>query len=467
MSRNRVKKQAKYILSKLDCAMCERQDHKMERKNGFKILSEKMAQDMKKIKTDNSESIIYRLDQFILKVPKSAVYHDNIIRSYYIGMILNNLKCILPNFVTTKDIFMYNKQVIVSQEYIPGDTLENLLVKKKITFCEFLNAFVQILFALEIAQRQYRFCHYDLHLKNIIMKPITKPYEYSILIDTKRYDLVAEKYIPTIIDFGFASINIDNYTVGSYDFPKFGMMHFLIQGVDMYKFLFHAYAKSNSDIHRYISSLFLFYGSYDPYRLLITPTEQIFEISKTYLKKVSFSRAATYTPLEMFLWIANSPEYKIDVTIKDRDIYLPVEGKHDIFFPESSSYLTAKYVEKISRAIQKIDEIMITSDIEMLMGYKSIEIPDEFSIRDKTTTITNIEIGKHPVKLYIKFIDKMKQYLDCLYTIRELNLENAYETFVSEFVNSKHYLVYNNISFDIEKARRWEFTLEEAIKSGL
>ena len=58
-----------------------------------------MAQNIRKVKTNNSESNIYRLDQLILKIPKSALYHDNIIRSYYIGMMLNNLGCIVPNFV--------------------------------------------------------------------------------------------------------------------------------------------------------------------------------------------------------------------------------------------------------------------------------------------------------------------------------------------------------------------------------
>ena len=369
------------------------------------------------------------------------------------------MSCILPNFADTMGIFSYEKQVAVAQKYIPGETLETLLVKGKLTCKDFLNAFVQILFALEIAQRQYRFCHYDLHLKNIIMKPISKPYTYTIVIDTKRYDLIAEKYIPIIIDFGLASIHFEGITVGSHDFPQFGMMPYLIQGVDMYKFLFHAYAKSQGEIYRCVSSLFLFYGSYDPYRLLVTPVQKIPIISKTYLKKVSFSHAATYTPLEFVMWIVGFSEYNIDIQTRNRDLYLPINKQ--ISLPKISSYVMAKYSQKLSGTIEPIDEKTIASDLEIFAGYKSIEIPDEIGVKDMSAIILSTEIRKNTVEFSVPFIDKMKPYLQCLYTIRELGLENMYNDFVDEFLNSRQYQVYQNISFLVDKTKRWSKTLEE------
>lgn len=438
-------------------------DQKIKREKGYYIFTENMVRRMKKIKTNNSESTIYRLDQFIIKIPKSATYHDNVLRSYYIGTILNKLVHIVPNFVCTLGIFSHDKQIMVAQEYVTGITLETLLVKKKITFPEFLNTFIQILFALEIAQRQYRFCHYDLHLKNIIMKPIDKPYSYTVVIDTKRYDLVADKYIPIIIDFGFASITVDNTTIGSYDFPQFGMMPYLIQGADMYKFLFHAYAKAEGNFHRQVGSLFLFYGSHDPYQILITPMDRIPEISKTYLKKISFSHVSTYTPLEMVLWIYSSPEHKIDLTIRDRNISLPIHGKRNIPLPKTTSYIMSKYVQKISDINTNPNSDLIAGDLNMLAEYKLIEIPDESAINNKVISITNTKLGNSPPKLSIKFIDQLNPYLQYLYTIRELGLENEYKNFLQDFTSSRHYKVYTNISFGVEKAKRWGKTLEESI----
>jgi len=441
-------------------------DQKIEQKNGYYILTENIAKNMKKIRTDGTESSIYRLDQFLLKIPKSSLYHQNMIRSYYIGTVLNNLKPIVPNFVRTLGIFSYQKQIMVIQEYVEGETLENLLVKKKITFTEFLGFFIQILFALEIAQRQYRFCHYDLHLRNIIMRPIAKPYHYSIVIDTKRYDLVAEKYIPIIIDFGFASLTIDNHTVGSTDFPQYGMMPYLIQGADMYKFLFHSYAKADGDLQRQISTLFLFYGPYDPYRLLITPVEQIPEISKTYLKKVAFSQVATCLPLEMVLWVCASADYKTNLKIQDRNISLPLQFKQPLTFPKTTSYLAAKYIQKISGQNEEIDRKLLQSDLEMLLRYKTVHLPEEFALKDQVAAVLSIKLGQEPAKMS-RFTEQLKPYLQHLYTIRELDLGQEYASFVSEFLASPHYQLYNNVCLVVEKGHRWAETLQQSLKTIL
>lgn len=469
MSRTTDKNQHRYILSKLDSLtyLDSWQNYAkkegLTQKNGFFHLTEKIHKKMTKVKTDSLESNIYRLDNFILKIPKSGQYHHNLIRSYYIGMILNNLRCIIPNFVSTLGIFSYNKQVIVAQEYVQGETLENLIVKKVINFQEFLNIFIQILFALEIAQRQYRFCHYDLHLKNIIMKPMSKPYKYTVVVDTKKYELNAEKYIPIILDFGLASINVENKTIGSYNYQSYGVMPYLIQGVDMYKFLFHAYAKSGHMFSE-IASLFLFYGSYDPYKLLLTSTDKIPEISKSYLKKASFSRAATYTPYELFLWIKNFPDYKITVIESDRDIYLPLQIQCN-FTSKTNSYIMNKYIEKISREPRETTEKMIEDDIDILMQYKSIKLPDEIVCKDTIAETLNTYIGKTGIKLDSNFITEIKPYLQFLYTIRELQLETSYKNFVYDFLNSSQYKIYNRLSFDMEKASRWNKTLFEAEKN--
>ena len=451
MDKYLVKNQTHYELNSL---MCDWQkyviDQKIEQKKGYYIMNDKIIKNMKKIKTNKCESNIYLLDNFLVKIPKTSLYDNNLIRSYYVGKILNNLRHIVPNFVCTLGLLSYKKQVMIAQEYIIGETLDSVLEKKKINFDDFLNIFIQILFALEIAQRHYRFCHYDLHLKNIIMKPIDKEYSYSVVIDTKRYDLVANKYIPIMIDFEFSSITMDNYTVGSYDFPHFGMMHYMIQGIDMYKFLFHAYSKTTDYIHKQIGTFFLFYGSRDPYKILVTPMDQFPKISKTYLKKVSFSHVATYTPLEMALWIFDIPEYKVNMNINDRDI----SCKFDIEFPK----MTLKYIEKISGNIL-LDEKLIEEDLKMLSKYKTIQIPSELEVKNKVMSVINKEIGKYAPKISIDFVNQIKPYLQCVYMIRELRLESEYKSFLEEFCNSDHYNFYTKISLEVDKMKRWEETL--------
>ena len=66
--------QSKYIFSKLssdnETWTQYIADKKIPKKHGFHIFSNSMVREMKKMKTDSSESFIYRLDNFLLKIRK-------------------------------------------------------------------------------------------------------------------------------------------------------------------------------------------------------------------------------------------------------------------------------------------------------------------------------------------------------------------------------------------------------------
>jgi hypothetical protein len=369
-------------------------------------------------------------------------------------MTLNNLSTIVPNFVKTVGSVVFDKQIIISYDYIKGDTLEDIL--NKLSFKEFLNIFIQLLFSLEIAQRQYRFCHYDLHLKNIILKPISKPYRYSIVLDTKRYDIIAEKYIPVIIDFGYSCITVDDNTIGSYDFPQYGMMNFLVPCSDMYKLLFHSYVKSKGDLNRQISSLYLFFGKKDPYKILLSSNEELEIISKTYLKKVTYSLIASFTPFDMIKWTINNYD-NIDIRITDRDIYIPMLSRQNIDLT-SKSFLMSNYLNKISISEKCIDKKMLDYDNQMMSDYKRIHIPS--NMLKKYEKILKTKLGG-VVHFKNSFINDLQPYVDLVYIIRETKLENIYKNFLDDFCKSEQYDMYLNLHYIAQKADRWKISLTE------
>jgi hypothetical protein len=186
--------------------------------------------------------------------------------------------------------------------------------------------------------------------------------------------------------------------------------------------------------------------------------DKLSDISKNYLKKISFSYAATYTPLEFALWIINSQQYNLNIKVSQRDIYFPITKQ--IYLPKISSYIINRYNQKLDEIV---DEQMISSDLKILFEYKSIEIPDETLMKDEIALILNTQLGNHK-KFTFQFIDQLKPYLQFSYTIRELHLENTYKDFVDEFTNSEHYKLYEGIIFYAGKAKRWSETLEESLK---
>lgn len=263
--------------------------------------NETVLRSMKKIST-SSEGIIYRYKNIAVKRQRTPEHKGRIRHSHLVGVELNKISPKVPNFVRTYHITEKNGDVFSFQEFVSGITLERLL--PSLSFEEFLGIFKQILIALEVAQKELSFCHYDLHLANVIVQKIV-PFSYTVSLYGKNFTFKSGNYLPIIIDFGLACVKVENTLIGSYDCIEYGMYNFPIQGYDMYKFLFHSYSIAKGDLQKQIGGLFLFYGLYDPYKILLTPVKKLPEISQRYLEKISKSRIATYTPLEFFLWIQN------------------------------------------------------------------------------------------------------------------------------------------------------------------
>jgi hypothetical protein len=249
------------------------------------------------------ESKVYKSREknpVIIKIPKQSVYHDNAIRAYYIGMEINKVERIVPNFINTLGIFFTESMhVMVAYQCIEGKSMISLINDMK--FMEFLYIFIQILLALEVAQRQCCFCHYDLHLNNIILKKGSV--DYTVILDNEKYEMSCEKYVPIILDFGLSSAVVGGKTIGSFEYNKYGIMNYGMEGVDMYKFLFHSYICTSGNLQKEIGKLFLFYGDMDPYNVIGASKIELEDMSKNYLKDVSTSKISKYKPIDFIKWI--------------------------------------------------------------------------------------------------------------------------------------------------------------------
>ena len=158
-----------------------------------------------KLQVSSTEGHIYMTQVFssdiqvVIKVPKES-YEMSLQREYFIGLrALNNLRYTIPTFAYTLGAFMCNKPrsdgyidrkkicekhslPFVLYEKIPGKSIGTLLQSNEIGFEGWLVMFAQILLSLEIAQRNYKFTHFDLHSNNVMTRP-TKRIGYDISID--------------------------------------------------------------------------------------------------------------------------------------------------------------------------------------------------------------------------------------------------------------------------------------------
>jgi len=247
----------------------------------------KWVKKLEKIDIDSSAGFIYFSDilsdiKVIIKLPQDSEsdYYD-MIREYFIGITeINKLRYTLPNFVYTFGAFIcpMDKGVLckgeddsktipfVVFENIPGENMQKMLEDEKLDFHQYLGMFIQVLLALEVAQRTVGFCHFDLHTGNLMCRTIRDECKYTVPLDNMVYEVTAKEYLPVIIDFGLSTVKHNGNVVGSYTFPEHGMMHYMLPGVDMFKFLYYSCTFSQGNVQRQILNLMSFYGKDDPYK---------------------------------------------------------------------------------------------------------------------------------------------------------------------------------------------------------
>ena len=276
-------------------------------------------------------------------------------------------------------------------EKIPGNSVHNALTNNEISFDTWLLLFAQILLGLEVAQREVNFTHFDLHSGNVMIRT-DNDIKYTVLLDTMTYKVHRTRHLPVIIDFGQSSVTMEKNIVGSFDFPFYGMMNFMVPGYDMYKFLCSC-ASNASDLVRYeIMELFTFYGEDDPYNITNTWSVGIRAAIDEYCSRVTFSKAAVYTPLMFFKMLYAHPKYhkklEQNIKVKFRQEFISVQysittKEYDTIFgyPEEGRQKAIELTEKYMHT--NTSYIMTAYNIHLLTEYnkslKSSKIRDNIA----------------------------------------------------------------------------------------
>jgi hypothetical protein len=115
-----------------------------------------------------------------------------------------------PFIITCK--YPIEKEVLL-MEYIDNSyKFYNYIKSPKIPESSLYSTVKQTLLAVSIAQKKRRFCHYDLHSANIMIKKCNKDLVFLYVLDSENQFYVATNGLrPVIIDFGFSYVgNMDN-----------------------------------------------------------------------------------------------------------------------------------------------------------------------------------------------------------------------------------------------------------------
>jgi len=195
--------------------------------------------DIHKIISDSSYGDVYNIlsndkihqELFAIKIPKSVninIYHEAII-----GMLaLNKLRDIIPNFMFIYGLFYCSQPLKIpnnisntnnSYKICPINGLkyghlvmENIFNSKpldqilnSLTTQEFLNIYLQIINALNLAHKEYDFTHFDLHSGNVLIQELSEPILIPLYTDSQEIIYITTNKLARIIDYGKSHININ------------------------------------------------------------------------------------------------------------------------------------------------------------------------------------------------------------------------------------------------------------------
>ena len=338
---------------------------------------------------------------------------EMMIREYYIGVkAMNKLRYIVPNFVYTLGCFMCDKpsdsnplenlcenvsgatSPFIVYEKIPGDKEKHVntvgdLISNKLSFDQWLVIFFQLLLALEVAQREVEFTHFDLHFENVMIRKQNN-FEYSVPLDMSTYTIKNPEFIPVIIDFGRSTCSIDSETIGTYAFEELGVLNHMVPGQDMYMFMSYCCNKATNDTNDIDIDLrkkiaLLFYNFYekdtDPYPIKIgtrtigtrtnpvRETQEYVGIGKLksivdVFKNIPVALVGQYTPLMFMNWLLDEyPDIlRPYIIVTKRKMYQPIQ--YSIMIKKYNDIFN--YVEK---GIVKATSILMSSSIGKKQSY--------------------------------------------------------------------------------------------------
>jgi len=127
------------------------------------------------------------------------------IHEAFVGiMSINKLLKLIPNFAYIFGLYenKENKSYNVVSEFINGQTLFDYIDSDKFSVSEFIFIVLQLCLALEVAQNNCGFVHYDLTPWNIVLQRIEEPLIVDYILSHKRVIRIRTTCIPVIIDFG-------------------------------------------------------------------------------------------------------------------------------------------------------------------------------------------------------------------------------------------------------------------------
>ena len=336
-------------------------------------------------------------DVFIVKVANKG-HEEDLLHEFFVGLTLNNLRRYVPNFAYIMGGFKCQSPVIDKNDEVvswctlsekstidyvlyeniaPGITLSKY--SNNCSFEDWLDKYLQILYALNVAHKKHDFTHYDLHASNVVIRQLDSETtssesqngvlktnkKVSIPYKTERggIEYLNTSGIATIIDYGYSHIRKDGRNHGIYGLEHYGI----------------------SSEHSHVM--------HDAYKLLLSSMNDMYNSGNT----ECFEKASNI--LKFF----NQNETAEDILIKQSEFYYFVPYNQN-----SKNYELFDLTKYIRRYIPEANKIISKEPAEEIIGCDGTNVCIS---GNEATSIMGID-GEIGVSTIFDFYDLASRFQD-------------------------------------------------------
>lgn len=271
-------------------------------------------------KTTNVQSYSIADFSFIIKHGiTSEKIRQNIHESYIGTKVINNIVKYIPNFAY---VFGIENKCDLIMEYIYGQTLDKWILTK-FNMQNYIFILIQVCLALEIAQKQFGFVHYDCTPWNIVIQELDKPISFDYLLSHKHIIRVTTQIVPIFIDYGKSHVIHDNKHYGYTNMYRMStvqdVISLLLTSIYEITTLNNLNDRDVSDLIKL--SNFLSGSQYrtKPFRRSgskgLSDVQYFFKKAKKYSELISSNKydLEKYTPIDLVDYINKNFDYKFPV----------------------------------------------------------------------------------------------------------------------------------------------------------